>query len=158
MATTTAGEAAGSCRLPNTCQRSAVRISIDRPWIRSNAGETETAAQTSTIDAIAIASRVVRPMLKIASPARPLFQPKLLQAYQASDDRCRAGFGLRIDAEHNLRGSEGRSIRSTGRERAIGAGEIVEAALELGTGDLDLLTRAPDVEPFDPQRAAARGL
>ena len=37
---------------------------------------------------MAIASRVVRPILKLATLA------KLLQTDQASDDRCRARFGL----------------------------------------------------------------
>ena len=70
------GEAAGSWLLPNTSQRSAVRMSMDRPWIGLSAGETEMAAQTNAMAATAIASRVLRLIFKMQNPmqypARPI--------------------------------------------------------------------------------------
>ena len=64
IATTTAGEAAGSCLRPNTSQRSAVRISRESPRIGLATGETEAAAQTSAMAATTILLRVLRLILK----------------------------------------------------------------------------------------------
>src|SRR5256886_3399836 len=97
IATTTAGEAAGSWLRPNTSQRSAVRISRDSPRIGRAAGETEAAAQTSAMAATTILLRVLRLILKRDGPSR-LFHPQ-----QPADDRRRAGFGLRVYPEDDLR-------------------------------------------------------
>ena len=97
IATTTAGEVAGSCLWPNISQRSAVRISRDSPRIGLAAGETEAAAQTSAMAATTILLRVLRLILKRDGPSR-LFHPQ-----QPADDRRRAGLGLRIHLEHDLR-------------------------------------------------------
>ncbi len=59
-ATMTAGDAAGSTRAPNICQRSAVRMSSDRPWATSNKGEADKTPQATATRPIAIRSRVVR--------------------------------------------------------------------------------------------------
>src|SRR6185503_3232861 len=97
IAMTTAGEAAGSCLWPNTSQRSAVRMSMERPRTGRAIGETEAAAQTSAMAATTILLRVLRLILKRDGPSR-LFDPQ-----QPADDwRC-AGLGLRIHPEHNLR-------------------------------------------------------
>ena len=97
IATTTAGEAAGSWLRPNSSQRRAVRISRDSPRIGLAAGETEAAAQTSAMAATTILLRVLRLILKRDGPSR-LFHPQ-----QPADDRRRAGLGLRIHPEHDLR-------------------------------------------------------
>src|SRR5829696_5367754 len=97
IATTTVGEAAGSCLLPNTSQRNAVRMSRDSPRIGRAAGETDAAAQTSAMAATTILLRVLRLILKRDGPSR-LFDPQ-----QPADDRRRTGLGLRIDPEHDLR-------------------------------------------------------
>ena len=78
-------------------QRSAVRMSSDRPRIGLAAGETEAAAQTSAMAATTILLRVLRLILKRDGPSR-LFHPQ-----QPADDRRRAGFGLRVYPEHDLR-------------------------------------------------------
>src|SRR5882672_688855 len=100
IATTTAGEAAGSCLRPNISQRSAVRISRESPRIGLAAGETEAAAQTSAIAATTSLSRVVRLIFKMAGP------PRSFHADQPADDRRRTRLGLRIDPEHDLRRTE----------------------------------------------------
>src|SRR6187549_3016625 len=110
IATTTAGEAAGSCRGPNTSQRSAVRISSESPRIGLAAGETEAAAQTSAMAATTIRLRVLRRILNRDSPSR-LFHPQ-----QAADDRRCAGLGLRVHPEHNLRRFERSGVEAAGGE------------------------------------------
>ena len=70
---------------------------MESPRIGRAAGETEAAAQTSAMAAIASLSRVLRLILKLDGPAR------LLQPQQPADDRCRAGLSLRIHPEHDLR-------------------------------------------------------
>ena len=97
IATTTAGEAAGSCLRPNSSQRNAVRTSRDSPRIGLAAGETEAAAQTKAMAATTILLRVLRLILKRDGPSR------LLHPQQPADDRRGAGFGLRIHPEHDLR-------------------------------------------------------
>ena len=97
IATTTAGEAAGSWLRPNTSQRRAVRISRESPRIGLAAGETDAAAQTSAMAATTILLRVLRLILKRDGPSR------LVHPQQPADDRRRAGLGLRIDPEHDLR-------------------------------------------------------
>ena len=94
---TTAGNAAGSWLRPNISQRSAVRMSRESPRIGLAAGETEAAAQTSAMAATTILLRVLRLILKRDGPAR-LFDPQ-----QAADDRRRAGLGLRVYPEDDLR-------------------------------------------------------
>ena len=97
IATTTAGEATGAWLRPNSSQRSAVRISRESPRIGLATGETEAAAQTSAMAATIILLRVLRRILKRDDPSR-LFHPQ-----QPADDRRRAGLGLRIHPEHDLR-------------------------------------------------------
>ncbi len=70
---------------------------MESPRIGRAAGETEAAAQTSAMAAIATLSRVLRLTLKLGGPAR-LFHPQ-----QTADDRRRAGLGLLINPEHDLR-------------------------------------------------------
>jgi hypothetical protein len=72
IAMTTAAEPAGSCLRPNTSHRSAVRISMERPWIGWSGGETATAAQISAMAASAITSRVVRRIFKTNRPTKPI--------------------------------------------------------------------------------------
>ena len=96
IATTIAGEAAGSCLRPNISHRSAVRISRESPWIGLTTGETKAAAQTSAITTTASVSRVVRPSFKMRGPTT------LFHAQQTADDRRRAGLGLRVDLEYDL--------------------------------------------------------
>jgi hypothetical protein len=74
-----------------------VRISRESPRIGLATGETDAAAQTSAMAATIILVRVLRRILKRDGPSR-LFHPQ-----QPADDRRRAGFGLRIHPEHDLR-------------------------------------------------------
>ena len=70
---------------------------MERPRIGRAMGETEAAAQTSAMAAITSLSRVLRLILKMTGPTR------LFHSEQPADDRRRAGFGLRIHPEHDLR-------------------------------------------------------
>ncbi|MEH2543296.1 hypothetical protein V1287_007230 [Bradyrhizobium sp. AZCC 1699] len=70
---------------------------MESPRIGRAAGETEAAAQTSAMAAIATLSRVLRLILKLDGPAR------LFQAQQPADDRCCAGLGICVHPEHDLR-------------------------------------------------------
>src|SRR6185295_14503681 len=151
IAMTTAGEAAGSCLWPNSSQRRAVRISRDSPRIGLATGETEAAAQTSAMAATIILLRVLRLILKRDGPSR-LFHPQ-----QPADDRRRAGLGLRIHPEHDLRRLERSGVEAAGNQGYILAGEIEEASLELGAAQINLLTLARHVEAPDHQLAAAFG-
>src|SRR4051812_17771319 len=125
---------------------------MERPWIRSRAGDTAMPAQISAMARIAVTSRAVRPMFKGRDPTR------LFEADQAPDDRCCAGFCLRIDAEHDLSRTERRQINAAGRQRTVYAREVVELALGLAAIEFDLLTLASDVEALHHQRAASPGL
>src|SRR4051812_14549457 len=154
---TTVGETAGSCLRPNISQRSAVRISRDRPRTGRTTGETEAAAQTSAMAATIIWLRVLRLILKLAGPlsngpAR-LFDPQ-----QPADDRRRAGPGLGVDPEHDFRRLERRGVEAAGDQGDVFAGEIDEPALELGAAERDLVTLAGEVEPTHDQRPASLGL
>src|SRR5882757_7401037 len=124
---------------------------MDRPWIRSRAGDTEAPAQISAIARIAVTSRVVRPRFKGRDPAM------LFEAYQAPDDWCRAGLGLRIDAEHDVRIPKLGNVDPSGSQCPVGACEIVEFALQLVSIELDLLPLARYVETLDEKSAAALG-
>ena len=97
IATTTVGEADASCLWPNISQRNAVRRSSESPRIGRAAGETDAAAQTSAMAATTILLRVLRRILKRDGPSR------LVDPQQPADDRRRAGLGLCIHPEHDLR-------------------------------------------------------
>ncbi len=106
IATTTRRRGDGSCRRPNISQRSAVRRSSERPRIGRTTGETEAAAQTSAMAAITILVARAAP-----DPQRPEGPTRLLHPQQPADDRRRAGFGLRVDPEHDFRRFERRERR-----------------------------------------------
>src|ERR1700754_1794019 len=125
-------------------------MSSDSPWIRSRAGETAMPAQASAIAVAAITSRVMRRAFK-AIPAG------LVETDQTADDGRRTGLCVRVDLKHDLRGAERCRIDAARRQRAVGAGEVVELALRLAAVQLDLLPLALDVEPLDHERALALG-
>ena len=70
---------------------------MESPRIGLAMGETEAAAQTSAMAATTILLRVLRRILKWGGPSR------LFHSEQPADDRRRAGLGLRIHPEHDLR-------------------------------------------------------
>src|SRR3569833_2040443 len=149
MPTTTAGLSVGSCRGPKVSKRSHVSTSSESPRPRSNRGEANRAALTSAITSTATVSRVRRP---IVTDCR---RPRSIHPDQAADRGTVSGLGLRSNAEDDAGCSEGRDIRAARRQRMAGAGEVVEASLELPAVELDLLAFAGLVEPFHRERAAA---
>src|SRR3954468_4570370 len=149
MPTTTAGLSVGSCRGPKVSKRSHVSRSSDSPRPRSNSGEANSAALTSALASTASVSRVRRP---IVTECRP---PRSVHPDQAADRGTGSGLGLWINTEDDAGCPEGCDIGAARRQRMAGAGEVVEAPLELPAVELDLLAFAGVVEPFHCERAAA---
>ena len=75
---------------------------MERPWMRSSAGDTEMAAHTSTIDAITITSRAVRPIFKTAGPVFLVIKVST-QRYPMSS-RLRDGAHIKNRFRENLLG------------------------------------------------------
>src|SRR5262245_55545892 len=104
-------------------------MSSESPRIGRATGDTEAAAHTSAMAAIAIRFRVLRRILKPEyfsgrqDPAR-LFHPQ-----QPADDRRRTGPRLFVDAEDDLRRLEAGGIDAARRQRDVLCGEIDEASL-----------------------------
>ena len=94
---------------------------MERPRIGRAMGETEAAAQTSAMAAITSLSRVLRLILKMRRGPTRLFHSQ-----QPADDRRRAGFGLRVHPEHDLRRLERGGVEAAGDQRDVLAGEIEE--------------------------------
>ena len=128
-------------------------MSIDRPWIELNAGETETAGanQHDGGDRNRVPRRCAR-CSRLDGPAKPI--PSAAGGRRSASDRAWPAGSTRNTI---LRRCERRRIGAAGRERLAGAGKIVERALELVAGEIELLALALLVEPFEHQRAAPLG-
>src|SRR5689334_14811036 len=97
MATTTAGEASGSCVVPARRQRSPVSASSDRTRRTSKEGVESSAPETSAMSRAATTSRRPIPPMTTANASTGRLEPQ-----QASDDRSLARAGVGVDLEYDL--------------------------------------------------------
>src|SRR6516165_5671956 len=121
---TTVGDEDGSYLLPNTCQRSAVKASIDQPCSSSNGGSTATVPASRATASATSASRPRAHSIRMRWRSR---SARRAHPQQAADDGRIAGPGMRIDLEDDVVSAFAHPVDAAGGEFPAPFGKIIES-------------------------------
>src|SRR5215831_20285292 len=132
-------------------QRSAVRISMDKPRSGSSAGEAATRLAASAIRKAASAAR--RRGASMSARGYSAWR----EAQQPAHHRRLAGLGLGVDLEGERAASERRGVERAPPQTRVGLGEIIEAAIGQRLVKLDREALAWAVLALDDKGATPSG-